>query len=270
MKIYELINIIEKTAPLNLAESWDKSGMQVASFREEIFHPAIMLDPLPRNIRQALDSGADFLLAHHPLTLQPRFPDSPGDYHTVLSLLFKADVPLYSAHTSLDCNPSGPVRWLAEEFNLRSTRLLAENGLAALPGREEQKKYPFGFGFVGDLPLALPYAEFCRKLALVTGKNAWRSCGAKPAQVRRLACCPGSGGDLAAAALAAGADVFITGDLRYHAVLSGAPHMLDLGHFQLEEIMMRRFAADLDAMLSTGNIEVTFISGSDPFIFERS
>mgnify|MGYP002241548695 FL=1 len=58
------------------------------------------------------------ILAHHPLTMEGRFTDRLDSYHEVLSLLFRADVPLYSAHTSLDANPLGPVSWLADELGL--------------------------------------------------------------------------------------------------------------------------------------------------------
>lgn len=268
MKLVELINIIEKAAPPHLAEPWDKSGPQVASFRTDISHVAVLLEPLAHNIRRALDLGADFILAHHPLDLRGRLPDRADDYHAALSALFKADVPLYSAHTSLDCNPAGPARWLAHKFSLREAQLLAETGRSLLPGLEDQGELPYGLGFIGDLPTPLPYAEFCRKLARLTERQVWRSCGPKPLQVSRLACCPGSGGELAPAALAGRADVFITGDLRYHTAVAAAPHMLDVGHFALEEIMMREFACLLQE--AAGRTKVTFIPGEDPFLFERS
>ena len=63
------------------------------------------LDPTPESIRIALSGGAEMILAHHPLTMEGRFTDRLDSYHEVLSLLFRANVPLYSAHTSLDANP---------------------------------------------------------------------------------------------------------------------------------------------------------------------
>lgn len=114
MKQSELIGIIEETAPLHIAAPWDRSGVQVASSREDIRRLAVCLDPTPLSLRRALADGADMVLAHHPLILEGRFTDRLDNYHAALSLLFKADVPLYSAHTSLDANPLGPASWLAE------------------------------------------------------------------------------------------------------------------------------------------------------------
>ncbi|MCL1890171.1 MAG: Nif3-like dinuclear metal center hexameric protein [Desulfovibrionaceae bacterium] len=266
MKINDLIKIIEKIAPLSLAESWDKSGMQVASHRQKITHLAVTLEPLPQNISQALEIGADFLLAHHPLALQPRFPDQTDSYHSVLSMLFKADLPLYSAHTSMDCNPLGPARWLAHSFKLRRPETLAKIGRAVLPGFEEKGEQDYGPGFVGDLPSPIAYAEFCHQLAGHTGSDNWRSSGPEVEIVARLACCPGSGGDLAEKAMEAGAQVFISGDIRYHAALTFGLRVIDLGHFSLEESMMKICASKLADMLP--EIKVSFIPGRDPFTIE--
>ena len=137
--------------------------MQVASAREDIRHLAVCLDPTPASIRSALAAGADMVLAHHPLSMEGRFTDRLDAYHEVLSLLFRADVPLYSAHTSLDANPLGPVSWLAEELGL--CRLpeadpLPGGALGPLTvleptGTMEQGglSYACGFGVIGDLSL---------------------------------------------------------------------------------------------------------------------
>jgi dinuclear metal center YbgI/SA1388 family protein len=265
VRITSLIQVIEKIAPPAMMESWDKSGVQTASARSEINHLAVMLEPSPANIAQAISLGADFLLAHHPLTLQPRLPDRLDDYHAALSLLFKADLPLYSAHTPLDCNPNGPARWLARKFDLRGTEILEKTGRIALSDLKGEQDY--GLGFAGDLPEPLPYDEFCGRLALYAETSSWRGIGTKPALVSRLACCPGSGSDLADLAQTRGAEVFISGDVRYHTALSFKLHVIDLGHFQLEEIMMRECAAALARELPA--LRTSFIPGRDPFTFER-
>ena len=288
MKPYDIIAIIEKTAPPGIAASWDASGVQVAALRQEITNLAVMLDPAPDNLRRAADAGADFILAHHPLSLKPRFPNVRDGYFSALSLLFTRDIWLYGAHTSLDANPRGPAFWLAHTLGLRDLRILeplpeAQAGSvraaqAALPG--DTAKSPatqaiespagFGFGFTGVLPDPLPYADFCARLAACLGKNDWRSCGPRPKEIARVACCPGAGGSLLPEALRSGADVFITGDIKYHTALdaqAGGLRILDVGHFILEEEMMRRFAEQLARELS---VPVRFFAGSDPLVGERA
>lgn len=256
MKVYEFINIIEETAPLEASASWDVSGVQVAAQREEIARVAVMLDPSLEGIARALEDGADFILCHHPLSLQPRFPNVQDSYLDILSLLFRHDAWLYSAHTSLDANPEGPVQWLGQALGLMDRFILEPNDPA--------DPYGYGFGFAGTLPMAMAYTDFCRFLGRITGKGRYQACGLTPDSVRRVACCPGSGSGLLEAARGAEADVFITGDVRFHTALDCAgllPRVLDVGHFCLEEEMMRRFALELD---ESHGVSVYFYPGVEP------
>lgn len=260
MKVFDIIHLIEKAAPPAFAAPWDNSGVQVAARREEAGSLAVVLDPTLESLTQAADTGAEFILAHHPLLMQPRYPNRADEYLAVLTLLLTRNIWLYSAHTSLDANPEGPVRWLARGLGLRSQEIL-EPSILSGPGVS-------GFGFSGLLPEAMPYERFCRVLAGALGKDGWQSCGPRPEQVLRVACCPGSGNSLLAYAAASGADVFITGDIKYHTALEAVSlglHVLDVGHFILEEEMMRRFAALLAAALP---LPVTFVPGADPIRFE--
>lgn len=236
--------------------------MQVAALRTEITHLGMALDPTPDMVAKALDAGADMVLSHHPLAMKPAMPDTLNNFHAVLRLLFGANVPLYSAHTSLDANLHGPAAWLADAFSLtgrQSLEFIADH---------DQGPPSYGFGIVGNLPSSLPYAAFAEKLAVFLGKTAWRASGPMPESISRIAYCPGSGESLAADAAAAGADIYITGDVKYHAALETPIRILDVGHFILEETMMRVFAQKLRAACAP--LTVTFHEAADPFTFESA
>ena len=260
MKTSEIITHIEKTAPLCNAAPWDNSGMQVAAVRDTVSHVALMLDPTPRGIATALKMGADMIVSHHPLAITPRLPRVLDDFHTVLSLLFSRDVPLYSAHTSLDSNLHGPASWLADAFGLTNRQALEHT--ADHPEGEPH----YGFGVVGDLPSPLPYALFTDTLAALLKKTTWRASGPMPETVSRMAYCPGSGEPFLHTAAALGADIYITGDMKYHAALEAPIRTLDVGHFILEEIMMRTFADQLRTSLAP--ITISYFEAADPFIIE--
>lgn len=272
MKLTEIIAEIEKIAPVTLAAPWDCSGMQVASRREEIAHLALMLDPAPALIEKALALGAEMILAHHPLSLKPRLPAVLDDFHAALQLLLTHDVPLYSAHTSLDVNLNGPAAWLADMFALQHRQPLenvdAPCGDAALLPADYPCACAPGYGLVGDLPEALPYHEFSARLARHLNKTTWRACGPKVRSVSRAAYCPGSGESLIRAAARAGADVYITGDIKYHAALEAPIQVLDVGHFVLEEHMMHAFADRLREACAP--LAVSFIASADPFTFTNA
>lgn len=273
MKKKHLIEFIEKIAPLSFQAEWDASGVQVASEGEDISHVAVMLDPSEESVQKALSAGADFLLAHHPLAMKPRFLNVQDAYFNVVAAVLRRCACLYSAHTSLDANPQGPVRWLAEAFGLRDVQILevtgsavsvAANGAGEIAESKLQHVSAFGFGFIGDLPEVYSYDAFCQRLSAFDIPR-WRACGPLPQSIRRVACCPGSGSGLAGLALERGADIFITGDMKYHPATEAPLRILDVGHFILEEKMMKLFAEIIEREL---NIPVTFIAAADPFHFE--
>lgn len=318
MDVKDLIAYLEDTAPPSLAASWDKSGVQVASSAPQVQTLCVALDPTPDIVQQAVDLGAEFLLCHHPLTLKPLLPTKIDAYHQVLTLALGHELWVYSAHTSLDANPQGPVNWLARHFGLLETRVLAvtqtqvqtlvrllhpmdgdmlehwaeyqnqddPQGLEFLLWPEElnnfrsslgQAKYvelpmpqikrDFGFGCLGILPLDLQWSDFSQQLGQVL-PGPWRRVGLAPEKVRTIAYCPGSGSDFAAQAFAQGADVFLTGDLKYHQAqdLEHQGLTLDVGHFSLEEAMMRIWSQELAQDLVAQQVQVTFLPGHDPFI----
>ena len=313
-----LINHIESTAPLHLAASWDKCGVQVASTASKIRTLCVALDPSLETVRQAVDQKAEFLLCHHPLTLSPKLPSRLDDFHQVLSLSLGNGMWMYSAHTSLDSNPDGPVNWLGRALELQDMRILevtrqetamlfrlfdpkSQNSVQdfaraithqdamvaeyllwpdetaafrsklganaswqelalAAPGRE------YGFGCIGSLPKALSWPELSARLSTLVG-TPQRLVGPIPDAVRTVAYCPGSGADLGPAAFARGADIYLTGDLKYHQAqaVQDLGLTLDVGHFCLEETMMRIWSETLTQELSPAGVRVVFLPGRDPF-----
>ncbi|MCH5277622.1 MAG: Nif3-like dinuclear metal center hexameric protein [Desulfovibrionaceae bacterium] len=269
-----VIAILEEEAPPAFAADWDKSGIQVASARPDVTHLAVSLDPTPDAVADAAAAGADMLLTHHPLTLRPRYPDTLDVYQRALSLLLCHDMPLYAAHTTLDANPAGPAAWLPDELNLRRRELLEVTGVLR---RADGTELTGGFGCVGDLPAPLALPDLVKKLAALLPldrcNTVARLIGDAPALIRRVAVCTGSGAQLADRARALGADLYITGDVKYHDALdlvsrnrlpSGAAFaVLDVGHFALEEEMTRRLALNLTRRLP--DLRVSFLPRRDPF-----
>lgn len=254
MKARELIDIIERHAPLAGQENWDAGGVQVAGTRDDATRLAVTLDPDPRSLNAALSWGADFCLSHHPLTLTPRLPAVRDAYHEALRLLLTSGAWLYAAHTSLDVVTSGPVSWLADELKL--------SGVAPLVPRPGEPQT--GIGFVGDLPAPLAAPDFLARLKAATDRDFCTLCGPDPQTVRRVAVCPGSGSSLIATAQEAGADVFVTGDVTYHKAAEASVLTVDVGHFRLEEEMMRRLAERLARDLAPADVAVKFFPGQDP------
>ena len=95
-----------------------------------------------------------------------------------------------------------------------------------------------GLGRVGELALPLRLDELVRRAAEVLPRTAWgvRGSGDPDRLVRRLAVCGGAGDSLLQTAAAAGADAFLTSDLRHHPAQE-APEglaLLDAAHWATE------------------------------------
>jgi dinuclear metal center YbgI/SA1388 family protein len=318
MQVKELLEYIETLARLDLAASWDRSGLQVAGSKDDLRRLGLTLDPTPGAIKAALDWGADFILTHHPLCIEPRLPAANDDYHQVLRLTLGSGSWLYAAHTSLDAQPLGPVAWLADELGLQGRQVIWPtkteetcllhiqglkdegllqrlpevislektgdhawdlvcwpSGLSAAKGLPAQKviaqrllspSREYGFGCLGHLPRALPKAQIRRRLAQTLGIQAWIEIGQVPRSISVIGYCPGSGSDFAPAAFAAGCDLFLTGDIKYHQAQGLEPlgWTLDVGHFILEEKMMLYWARRIKEDLAAKDLQVRFFPGYDP------
>ncbi|MBQ2475875.1 MAG: Nif3-like dinuclear metal center hexameric protein, partial [Desulfovibrio sp.] len=212
---------------------------------------AVALDPTPATVGEALARGAECILTHHPLSLSPKLPSELDSYHEVLSLLFRADVPLYASHTATDVQPDGPAGWLARELCLVHPRLLEPTGEG------------IGFGLAGDMPEKVSFPELLQKLSRRISLETATVCGPVPETVGRLAYCTGSGSSLLAEAEASGADVFVTGDVKYHTALGTRICILDVGHHSLEEEMMRIAGEMLARRLP--EVDVFFVPSASPF-----
>jgi putative NIF3 family GTP cyclohydrolase 1 type 2 len=134
----------------------------------------------------------------------------------------------------------------------------------------QEPSRPFGFGCIGDLENPTDWPGFTSRLAAILGKKYWTRIGTPPEKISRIAYCPGSGGSLAQSAFDLGAQIYISGDIKYHQALEieHAGLTLDVGHHVLEEKMMRVWYDELKRDLGAHGVESVFIPGSDPLCIE--
>ncbi|MBA2859149.1 dinuclear metal center YbgI/SA1388 family protein [Methanococcus maripaludis] len=129
MKAFEIIEIIEKFAPRELAVPRDNIGLQVGlNLEKEVETLGIALDPSLEVIKKAESENVDFLFTHHPILKDP-IRNFTGPIYKKLKILTKKDIPLYGAHTNLDICKNGLNDCLAELYNLKDVKNLYEDGL---------------------------------------------------------------------------------------------------------------------------------------------
>ena len=101
-----------------------------------------------------------------------------------------------------------------------------------------------GSGVIGELPTECDEVEFLQCVKEKFGVGSMRHTPLLGKKVKRVALCGGAGGSFAGAAMAAGADVYITGEARYHDLFNytGKMFMAVIGHYESEQYTMDIFA----------------------------
>ncbi|WP_319778025.1 Nif3-like dinuclear metal center hexameric protein [Maridesulfovibrio sp.] len=259
MKTADVISRIESLVPSGYAAPWDNCGVQVAGRERAVGKVAVALDPLPQVVAEALEWGAQFILTHHPLAIEAKLPSQLDWFHAVMKQVLCADVTLFASHTSLDVQFKGAVSWLGRELELENLRVLD-------PVAENEAGDILGFGCIGEFSSPVIFADLVERVSQLAGCGVVALCGPEPEQVGCVAICPGSGSSLMNKAFSLGADVFITGDVKYHPAQESVGAVFDVGHFSLEEEMMRRFSVILGEELGN-EVEVKFFSGRNPFAY---
>jgi putative NIF3 family GTP cyclohydrolase 1 type 2 len=127
---------------------------------------------------------------------------------------------------------------------------------------------------VGDLTEPTTVAAFADRVRdrLPRTPSGVRVSGDPARAVGRVAVCGGAGDRLVQAAASAGADVFVTSDLRHHPalenVVDGGPALVDAGHFATEwpwlPVAAERLAADAREHGTTVEVRVSSLV-TDPW-----
>lgn len=113
--------------------------------------------------------------------------------------------------------------------------------------RIENPSTSAGMGAIGDLVRPEPVSAFLRRVRRTLKAPVLRHTVPTVRSVRTVAVCSGSGSELLPEAIRAGADAFITADVRYHAFheASGRILLVDAGHWETERVVVPAVAARL-------------------------
>ncbi|MBT0663813.1 Nif3-like dinuclear metal center hexameric protein [Geobacter pelophilus] len=131
----------------------------------------------------------------------------------------------------------------------------------------------FGLGRIGELPEQVALYDFAQQVKERLETPALRFVGDGKRKIKRVAICGGSGVSLLNAARFKGADVLVTGDVKYHEARDAEAHgiaLVDAGHFATERIMVSGLAERLGQELSILGFKaelVTYNGEKEPFSY---
>jgi dinuclear metal center YbgI/SA1388 family protein len=332
MKIKEIIDVIEQTIPLQYQESYDNAGLQVGSANDEIKAVLLTVDVTEAVLNEALQVGANLIIAHHPLIFGgvKRLTGKTWTERCLISAI-KNNIAIYCAHTNLDVYHRGINHVLAQKLGLQNCKVLdplqntllklvtyvpvlhvdsvrnalfeagagcignydscsyasegkgsfralentnpfvGEKGKLHLEKEERLemilpmhlqravkqaliKAHPYeevafdfiplanenenlGMGLIGTMETGCEEKDFLEALKNVCKTQAIRHTSFCQKQIQKVAICSGSGISLMNKAIAAGADVFITADVKYHQFFDADGRILlaDIGHYESEQ-----------------------------------
>lgn len=262
----QVVVALEKLWPPLGAEEWDQPGLVVGQALQEISRIHLVVDATPENISEALEDGADLIIAHHPLLLRGVTTVAESTYKgAVVAMLIRANAALYSAHTNADVVPTGTSSRLADLLGLMDHRPLVEG---ASDGH--------GLGRVGQLATPVSLYELAVRLGEVIPQTAVGpvAAGDPTRQISRVSLCAGAGDSLLSHPEVLGSDVFITSDLRHHPAseflehskLVNGPSLINISHFAAEWLWLDQAAAELKAELGV-DVHVSDLN-TDPWSFQ--
>ena len=333
-RVSDWVALVDACYPVADAEEWDAVGLHVGDSGDPVGTVLLCLDVTPETLAEAERSGAELVLAHHPLLFRPLSRLTPDTAGGALALrAARSRIAVLAAHTNVDVAEPGTTDPVVDLLGLRDVRPLAPTPAAArvklvtfvpsehtaavltalagagagvigeydhcsfrvagtgtfrpsaaarpaLGRRGELNEvaedrlelvlsaaatrpavealldaHPYeevaydlvplvpepaggkGLGRVGDLARPQPLRELAARLAEGLPSRFLRLAGNPDRLVRRVAACGGAGESLLDAARDAGAELYVSGDLRHHATLDALATgmaVIDAGHYATE------------------------------------
>lgn len=253
IKVKDIMDKMEALAPSSLAEDWDNVGLMVGDLDQRVTTVFVCLDVTSDNVRRAAECGADMIISHHPLIFTPIKRIIEQDVSgSILRNLIRSEISVYSAHTNLDNADGGMNDALARRLDLTEIRRFYDEEC-----RDGAGKPLSNIGRVGVLPSPMEMGDFTDMVRDSLGCRSIRYVGAPEDIVRTVAVCSGAGGDGIYSAYHAGADVYVTSDIRHHEAQLAfelGMNLVDAGHFETENIICSFVSAYLESQFSDLNV----------------
>jgi len=266
MKCSEIIEILERLAPLSYAEEWDNPGLLAGRREKSVQKVMVALDASASVTEQAVLWGADMLITHHPMIFRAlkQITDQNFIGKKLVALLQK-DISYYAMHTNFDC--AVMAMEAGKRMGLQEMRALSPLEVSGKKNRFCQQtvdveasegQNQIGLGCVGKLPEVISAGELAEKAKKVFGIDYVTYTGQAQDRIQTLAICPGSGKSVIPEAITCHADVLLTGDIDHHTALDAAEQglsLMDAGHFGTEHFMAE-YVKDYLLRETEGSIEV--------------
>lgn len=233
---------------MSYQESWDNSGMQVGNRAADIKAVLLATDVTESVVSESISKGCNLIISHHPLIFRGlKHLTGSTPQERCVEMAIRHDIAIYSAHTSMDSVLCGVSGHMADILGLQEQEILVPSGTtsgssctsssssSSSSSGSSKTSDVYGLGVIGTLAQPISAAEFVTMVKERFGAQyvrftAWN----KP--VQRVALCGGAGAEFCDNAIAAGADAYLTADVKYHEFCdaNGRILLVDIDHWVSE------------------------------------
>ncbi len=266
-KIKDIFVLLNEIAPFDLSEKWDNSGLQVGKMNGEVNKVLIGLDVSLPLINFAVSESIDLIITHHPLLLHSEksidFDRMPGK---AIEIAAKQDISIISLHTNIDKARGGLNDYFASSIGIKKT-----NPFWTGPTAKDLNQEETGIGRLGYLNTKITLQELVNQIKETLSPPYLRVTGDIHMPVETVAICTGSGGSLIEDFINSDAQVFITGDVKYHEarrVEECSKGIIDVGHFVSERMVIDLLFERLSFVFTKTGLNIKILKykeEKDPF-----
>ena len=250
--VHEVLKFLFELAPESMKEEWDHVGLQWGHLEAPVHRVLVALDPFQDVLEEAVEQGAELIVAHHPLLFHPVYHVTDEDaVGRVLLRAAETGCAIISMHTNLDAAPGGVNDCLAQALGLEQVQVLS-------PAGTDGQGRTYGIGRVGTVPQT-DLRTFAGKVKTALGCGGVRIADAgRP--VRKVAVGGGACGEFTRNAWALGCDTFVTADLKYNGFYDGVDlgmNLIDAGHFPTENLVCAYLQKQLQLRFEALTVEIS-------------
>ena len=250
--VKDIIALIESVAPKENKCDFDNVGLLVGRKEAQVNKVMICLDATKEVIYEAIKSGAQLIISHHPVIFDPiKAVSSETLLGEKIILAIENGIAIYSAHTNLDFSLGGINDFVAEAFSLNEVTTLD-------PYISENE----GLGRVGKLSCPCTAKELKDRIEKILNDKYIRIIGEPNALIKKVAVINGSGGDIEYIDMAekVGADCLITAEVKHHVAIYAREKgftIIECQHYTMEHSYLESFTELLKekAVLETLSVE---------------
>lgn len=269
MKAIDIINIMNKWAPHYLVDSWDNTGFQIGNPEKSVKKILVSLDLDKSAFQKAKEFGVDMIITHHPIIFDPLEKITTETYKgRLIYNIIKEDIVVYNAHTNLDVTRGGVNDVLAKLLELKDVEILSQSNygrINAYISSDDTNSYGYGcIGYIDEVSIP----NFLDIIKEKLGLDNLRVYGSLNKNISRVALCGGSGGDFIQDAFNKGAQLYITGDIKYHeAQLANELGLIlvDANHFDTEKVILPEIKDKLENTTKAHIEVIVDLNSAAPF-----